>query len=298
MIKLKSLQMQIKINNIRRAKSGPVLIFTDLDGSLLNHDDYSFEAARTALLMIRQLGIPLILCTSKTRAEVEVLRSELDMDDPFIVENGGGIFFPASYRGFHIPEAVHRNGYRMIPLGAPYPLVRIVVDHVRQHFPLRGFSDMETAEIARLTGLSVEQAAMAKKREFTEPLLLNEDVGKDDLLTPARAAGLRLVRGGRFWHLMGEGNDKGTAVELTKSIFQRHLSRPILTIGLGDSPNDFPLLRNVDVPVLIPHPDGEYETFDLPRIVKAPQSGSKGWNAVITTLLGELVRNGFSTNHE
>lgn len=280
------------IKKVRAVKSGPVIIFTDLDGTLLNHADYSFEAARPALLLIKQLGIPLILCTSKTRCEVEVLRRALEIDEPFIVENGGGIFFPAGYRGFRIPEAEERDGYQVIMLGAPHPLARIVVDHVRQTFPLRGFGDMEVEEVAEATGLPVEQAALAKKREFTEPLLLNEDVCKDELETSARAAGLRVIRGGRFWHLIGEHNDKGKAVDLTKAIFARHLSGTILTIGLGDSPNDLALLRNVDVPVLIPRPDGDFEAFDPPNLVKAPHPGSKGWNAVMMELLSELTRNG------
>ncbi len=278
------------LKKIRVVKSGPIIIFTDLDGTLLNHADYSFEAARPALTLIKRLGIPLILCTSKTRSEVEVLRRTLEINDPFIVENGGGIFFPAGYRGFRIPEAEERDGYQVVMLGAPHTLTRIVVHHVRQTFPLRGFSDMDVEEIAEKTGLSVDEAILAKKREFTEPLLLNEDVCMDDLYTPARAAGLRVIRGGRFWHLIGEHNDKGKAVDLTKAVYARHLSGTILTIGLGDSPNDLPLLRNVDIPVLIPHPNGVYEAFDLPNLIKAPYPGSNGWNAVIMELLTSFMK--------
>ncbi len=44
----------------------PTLVFTDLDGTLLNHDDYSWEAARPALEELQRQSIPLILVSSKT----------------------------------------------------------------------------------------------------------------------------------------------------------------------------------------------------------------------------------------
>ncbi|MCG7852909.1 MAG: HAD hydrolase family protein, partial [Methanosarcinaceae archaeon] len=48
------------------------VVFTDLDGTLIDHDTYSYKAARPALAALKKQGIPLIFCTSKTRAEIEV----------------------------------------------------------------------------------------------------------------------------------------------------------------------------------------------------------------------------------
>jgi predicted mannosyl-3-phosphoglycerate phosphatase (HAD superfamily) len=50
------------------------LIFTDLDGSLLDHHTYSFAPAANYLDRLETQGIPVIPITSKTRAEVLVLR--------------------------------------------------------------------------------------------------------------------------------------------------------------------------------------------------------------------------------
>jgi len=68
------------------------IIFTDLDGTLLHPQTYSFDAAMPALKLIKEKDIPLILCSSKTRAEIEVYRKKLDNQHPFVSENGGGIF--------------------------------------------------------------------------------------------------------------------------------------------------------------------------------------------------------------
>src|SRR4030042_1090542 len=75
-------------------KTDRILVFTDLDGTLLDHRNYSFEPARPALRLLRESGIPLIICTSKTRAEVEEIRAALGNTDPFVVENGGAVFVP------------------------------------------------------------------------------------------------------------------------------------------------------------------------------------------------------------
>ncbi|MFH1490792.1 MAG: HAD-IIB family hydrolase, partial [Pseudomonadota bacterium] len=75
------------------------MIFTDLDGTLLDHETYEWKEAEPALNRCKLLRIPLILVSSKTRAEINVIRNELGLTAPFISENGGGIFFP--------PEETH-----------------------------------------------------------------------------------------------------------------------------------------------------------------------------------------------
>ena len=73
-----------------------VVVITDLDGTLLDHDTYSFEPARPALARLKRDNIPLVLNSSKTAAEIIELRKMLGNHDPFVVENGTGIFVPAN----------------------------------------------------------------------------------------------------------------------------------------------------------------------------------------------------------
>jgi hypothetical protein len=97
-----------------------LVVFSDLDGTLLDHTTYEFGAARVALDRLHDEGVPLVLCTSTTRAEVEPLPIALGNRDPFIVENGGGVYVPAAYFPFEIEGADVRDGYRVVPLGDPY----------------------------------------------------------------------------------------------------------------------------------------------------------------------------------
>ncbi len=79
-----------------------LIIFTDLDGTLIDHQSYSYSDAKKALKKISDDKIPLILVSSKTRAEIEAIRQDLKKDGfninhPFIVENGSAIYIPRDY---------------------------------------------------------------------------------------------------------------------------------------------------------------------------------------------------------
>lgn len=265
-----------------------VIIFTDLDGSLLDHYDYSWKAAGPSLARIKRAAIPLIIATSKTRREVEPLRRDLGMGDPFIVENGGGVFFPRGYRDLIIEGGESAGDYTIVRLGVPYPAVRGFLERMKGRFAVRGFGDLTSSEIAGLTGLSPEQAELAKVRDFTEPFLLERAEDIVSLRGLAAAEGIRITRGGRFFHLIGGRQDKGEAVRITRDIVGRITGGNPTTIALGDSENDLPMLREVDIPVVIPHPERGYLNIALPGMIRAKEPGSRGWNEAVERLLNQL----------
>jgi mannosyl-3-phosphoglycerate phosphatase len=263
----------------------PFVVFTDLDGSLLDHDGYSFENARPALERIRDQRIPLVFATSKTRVEVEALQAAMRIREPFIVENGAAVFFPDGYRGWRIDAGIHQPPYRVIQLGASYREIRRFVRTLPPAWRIRGFGDLGVADVVGLTGLSPAQAELAKQRDFTEPIFLEDDSRIADLQIRAETRGLKVTRGGRFYHLIGSGQDKGIAVRHALSVFRRHAGQRPVAIGLGDSANDRDMLASVDMGVLIPHPDGSYEDLNLPNIRGARHPGSRGWNDMMLEFL-------------
>ena len=100
------------------------MVFTDLDGTLLDHDTYGWEAAAPALEQLKAKRVPVVLISSKTRAEMAPLREALRLEDPFVSENGGGIFlpraiFPEKPEGA-APEMGEAEDFWEIPLGVPY----------------------------------------------------------------------------------------------------------------------------------------------------------------------------------
>ena len=264
-----------------------LVIFTDLDGTLLDHETYSWEVARPALNFIKQKAIPLILCSSKTRAEIEVVRKQLDNPHPFISENGGAIFIPEHYFPFSFPFNKKIADDRVIELGTPYIGLRQALRTISQKtgVHLRGYGDLSAREIAAQTGLPLEEASLAKQREYDEPFILTGNhEQKNRVLRLIEQQGFSWTRGSRYHHLMGN-NDKGKAVKVLIDLFRRKYDT-VTTVALGDSPNDLPMLEVVDYPILVQRPDGCYDDeVRLPNLKQANGIGPAGWNQALLALV-------------
>ncbi len=266
-------------------KMQKTILFSDLDGTLLDETSYSFNAALPALNKIQAQAIPLILCSSKTRAEIERCRTLMNNQHPFISENGGGIFIPLGY--FSVPfEAKVLDGYSLIELGVPYADIRHQFDCLRKHLPVqvRGFADMGNNEIAELTGLSWNEVKLAKQRDFDEPFIF-EGAPDERFLRAIESLNLRWTQG-RIFHIMGN-HDKGRAVNILLTLYRQQFGA-IASIGLGDSLNDLPMLEAVDHPVLVRHADGSFDSrIVIPHIQKTRLAGPAGWNEAVLQWLAQ-----------
>jgi mannosyl-3-phosphoglycerate phosphatase len=268
------------------------VFFTDLDGTLLDHQTYTWTAARPALRALTRGHQPLVIVTSKTRAEVLPLLCELERREPFVVENGGAIYVPAGYFPFQIADA-DRAGrdWQRVTLGTPYQtlVAALRTAALRARVSVRGFSQMPVREIAERTGLELTAARRARRREFDEPFIILDGTRRawPRLRAEIRRLGLRATRGSRFFHIMG-ANDKGVTVRRLRTWFERLSGSPVRAVGLGDSPNDIPMLRAVTVPVLVARPGGRYdsETSEaVPTARRAGGIGPQGWNRAVLCLL-------------
>ncbi|MEP4464722.1 HAD-IIB family hydrolase, partial [Marinobacter alexandrii] len=222
-----------------------LLIISDLDGTLLNHENYRWDDAAPALKRLDQSGIPLILNSSKTAPEIRKVRQELGNGAPFIVENGAAVVIPADTFGNGEEQVVNFGASRA-------DVLKVLTAQRQAGARFRGFEDMSATELAALTGLDVASAEMAKDRLGTEPLLWE---GSEDELagfqTALMAENLRLVQGGRFFHAMGVF-DKADGAHFLLGKYREHYGeQPVIAIALGDSPNDQQMLESADIPVVI-----------------------------------------------
>ena len=265
-----------------------MLVFTDLDGSLIDHDTYDFEAARPALDQLRFRGIPVIICSSKTRAEIEVYRGRMSLNTPFITENGGAILIPHHALDLTDTDFVQKGPYDVVELGVPYEDLCTIWEDIRQGegFRMKGFSEMTVEEIATHSGLPLEEARLAAKREYSEPFIFSDTPDQFERLAGLlKERGLRTTRGGRFYHLIGQ-NDKGRAVRILSQIYsETYTDKAIRTVGLGDSDNDTPMLRHVDVPIVIRKKTGEWQRIQELDPVYSGKAGPEGWAEEILALL-------------
>ena len=269
-----------------------VIIFTDLDGTLLD-SGYSYKKAAPALNLIMKKRIPLILCSSKTKSEIVFWRKKLRNIHPFISENGGGVFIPRKYfKGGGQVSGVSgqvEGDYYLIKLGADYAGLRKVLSELRSEgFNVNGFGDMSIKQIADLTGLKNADAKRAIQRDFDEPFLFKgNDKQIPKLKRRIRAKGFNYTQG-EFFHIMGD-SDKGRAVEILKTLYSGEFSK-IVTVALGDSLNDLEMLRSVDCPIVVQKKDGSYDkSFSSRKLIRADGIGPDGWNRAVIDLLETLI---------
>lgn len=279
--------------NLVQAIASPWLVFTDLDGTLLDHHSYSATAAQSSLDRLRDAGIPVIFTSSKTYAELQLLMAQLGVDGPAITENGACIHIPADwvdawadYRSAD-PEgdrAEEGNGSRLVRFSPTYSDIKVILGRLRRQHGYRftGFADLDAAGVAAATGLSLEQARLARRREASEPLRWQDD--ETALTTFAEQVaghGLKTLRGGRFWHILGAQADKAHALRRLRDQLRR-LGWRGRTLALGDAPNDHGMLSAVDQPVLIRNPDAApLPTVENPQLYRSSLPGPQGWREAI-----------------
>ena len=266
------------------------LIFTDLDGTLLDHDSYSAIPADRMVRHIIQRAIGTVVpVTSKTHAELRRLERSLPFEDTLsVTENGSVIHIPPGYpfAGAIGPHAI------LSGLGYSEILDRIgaLPQRLRQH--IRGFADMPATEVAKTTGLGLEEARLARQRDASEPFLWSgSDAALAELEQIMARAQIRIQRGGRFYHLTGDA-DKAQAMRRIAAVLgeQKPDSR-VVSIALGDGPNDLGMIEAADIGVIMPNPEGVAIRSASPTVRTAPAAGPHGWVVAVCEIFGELGLN-------
>lgn len=268
-----------------------LVVFTDLDGTLLDHRSYAFAAAEPALQFLREKGIPLVAVSSKTRAEIEVVRRALGNADPFIAENGGAVYIPAGYFTQAVPVSRRIAGYDVVDFGTSYPRLLGVFRKIKGLVgdKISGFHELTAADIAGLTDLPPAEAELARQREHDEAFVLRDLSVLETVRKIAHQSGLNVVRGGRLFHLTGD-NDKGRCAQFLLHLYEGILGGPVNSLGLGDSANDRSLLEAVDYPVLVQKPGGGYDpSIRVQGLYLAPGEGPAGWREAVLDLGPRLV---------
>lgn len=268
------------------------LIFTDLDGSLLDHHHYHFDAAIPTLKALENQQIPVIPVTSKTRAELELLRDNLNNPHPYIVENGAAVFIPVGYFADQPEDTIERDAYWVKEFVAPRSRWQTLIDTLRPRYPdqFRTFAEAGIDGIISMTGLNVHAAARAANRQYGEPVAWQGNGNlKQHFIRDLQKLGAHCLEGGRFIHVSGDCN-KGRAAQWLKQVYQAVCpDKAIVSLAIGDSQNDLTMLEQADYALLIRSP-----VHPLPEIQRtehltiSTDTGPKAWAAGVNHIINTL----------
>ena len=251
------------------------IVFTDLDGTLLDHETYSFEPALPALERLKTLEIPLVLASSKTEAEMRPLAAAIGIDYPMIVENGAGIV--------NMPDGnTEEDGVYDRLRG----LLAAMDPALSRHY--QGFGDWSDGDVAEKTGMTLANARLARKRRFSEPgLWSGSEEEREAFAAVLEEQGFQAVQGGRFFTLMPKTSKAEAMARIAKS-YARQSDASVVTVALGDAPNDAAMLEQADIGFIIANPaHAEMPVSAREKagfIKRSSRPGPAGWNDMILQL--------------
>ena len=254
-------------------------VISDVDGTLMDHS-YDLTPAKETIKFLQKLSIPVILCTSKTAAEVKVIRKDLNLSDPYIVENGAAIY----------GESLKKVNGKII-LGQKYETLEEILNFISKEIdykliPLNNLTDQEATQ---LTGLKGDSLNLMRDRHWSMPFLNPPSFLEEKINICCKKFKVDIFKGNRMSHLLSTNSNKGKAINALKEYSNL---QNIQIIGLGDSPNDLPLLLNSDIRVVIPGIDGpnlnlldQLKDFDF---TLASEPNGYGWKNEINKLIKKL----------
>jgi mannosyl-3-phosphoglycerate phosphatase len=272
-----------------------LVVVTDIDGSLLEPGTRSLPDERAALDFLAARGIPLVVNSSRTRAEIERLHQTFHMLTPFISEHGSALFVPHGCFPFVPPRAQPAVGGSVIEFGRRY---HDVVDALRLTsrelgVEIVGFAELTIQDVAREIGVTTVEAQLAKLREYTELFRIvdDKDTTRSRLLKALRRRGLRCWRTGSH-HLVTATPDRAESLRTLKAMWRQAWGDPIL-IGFGDSEDDVAWLRHTDVAVIVQNDQTGVPArvlSKLPTVHVTRFPGRHGWSEAVFEFVGALLK--------
>ena len=267
-----------------------LMIFTGLNEIFLEPQDCDYQTIKTTIKQLQQKNIALIPVTNNTRAEVEELLLKLDLNVPFAVEAGSGIFIPQANHSFKISETETIetvDHYHLYQLGCTYTEARAALKVVQEEISkiLRGFGDLDESNIKTMMGVSSAAAKRAKSREFSEYFLTPSRLEISKLQAVAEDYGFKIIPENKLSLVVGGGAGKEQAIKWFQENYQSANGAEIITVGLGSTAQDLDLLEAVDRPIIIPAQTGVAPDLANKNWQIETETGSVAWIKAIAKLI-------------
>ena len=261
-----------------------ILIFTDLDGSLLDRDTFKFDEIKDYIRQLISKGIFIIPNTSKTEKEILEFNSDLGSSLPFISENGSSI-----------------NGLNLLNKDLPQELIlsrekEILLEIFKKTVSpnlqnkCKWLSEMDTRNQSLILGLEHKKLKMALDRKFTLPFIFNGNKNqKKELSKIIKNKGLFLQEGGRVIHLTDRVN-KAKALKVFVRFYKKN-NKNVKTIAVGDNYNDLDMLKTSDFPCLVFNDKFTLDEIPINNLIITNKPSPEGWADVIKMALVKINKN-------
>ena len=265
-------------------KNYKILIFTDLDGSLLHRDTFKFDEIKDYLKILLSQGIFIIPNTSKTEKEILEFNNELGSSLPYISENGAAI-----------------SGLDLLNSNLPEELIlsrekNSITKIFEKSVPInlqnkcKWLSQMDEKTQSLIFGLKDKKLKMALDRKYSVPFVFEGTKSeKKELSKNVKKKGLALQEGGRVINLTDKVN-KAKALQVFVRFFKKN-NKNIKTIAVGDNYNDLDMLKTSDFPCLVFNDKFTLDEIPIKNLITTNKPSPEGWADVIKKALVKVNKN-------
>ena len=258
-----------------------VVIFTDLDGSLLHRDTFKFDSIKDYIKSLVSKGVIIIPNSSKTEKEIEKFNEELGLNLPYISENGSSI------HGLNLITSNFPD--KLVLSREKEELLKIYENKVPEKLKEKCFqiSKMSKKEKENILGQKDEKLKDALNRKYTLPFLFKGDKNeKYRLIKILNSNSLTLQEGGRVYNLCDNINKVKSMNRVIKIL--KKTEDKIKTIAVGDNFNDLEMLRNCDIPCLVFNDQFKLDQININNLIFSNKPSPEGWADVIKMALAKL----------
>jgi len=265
-------------------KKFTIIVFTDLDGTLLHRDTFQFDTIKDYIKSLINKGVIIIPNSSKTETEIEKFNEELGVNLPFISENG------ASIHGLNLITSNFPD--KLIVSREKEELLRIFENKVPEKLKQKCFqiSKMSKKDQENILGQKDEKLKNALNRKYTLPFLFKGDKNeKNRLLKLLNTNSLTLQEGGRVSNLCDNVNKVKSMNRVVKIL--KNIKEKIITIAVGDNHNDLDMLKNCDIPCLVFNDQFKLDQINIDNLIFSNKPSPEGWADVIKKALAKLNYN-------
>jgi len=261
-----------------------ILVFTDLDGTLLHRDTFKFDEIKIYLNKLLSKGIYIIPNTSKTEKEILKFNNELGSSLPYISENGSAI-----------------NGLDLLNSNLPKELILSrekdsLIKIFEKSVPVnlqnkcKWLSEMDKKKQILIFGLEDYKLKMALDRKYTVPFLFEGNKSeRNELSKIVKNKGLALQEGGRVINLSDKVN-KAKALQVFVRFFKKN-NKNVKTIAVGDNYNDLDMLKISDFPCLVFNDKFTLDEIHIKNLITTNKPSPEGWADVIKKALVKVNKN-------
>ena len=259
-----------------------ILIFTDLDGSLLDKETFKFDVIKDYFKELVRNGIIIIPNSSKSEAELLDFNEQNNLDLSFITENGSSI---------HGLNKIHHNLPDKIIISRTINEIRNVYEeNISLDFKNKTthILELEIEVQQKILGLPLDKIKLAIKRDHSLPIKFNgTEIEKKEFTKILKNSGLTIQTGGRIMNVC-DNVDKSKAVSKVLQLIRKQLDDEVITIGVGDNENDIEMIEQTDYPCLVKNDNFDSSLINIDNLIKSSEPSPLGWADVIKTAIQKI----------